>query len=114
MLLLLLLWAGFAAAQDAQYCQSSKWHSAFLANVTAGLPEVTHAEFCSDNGSRRFLAAPSDYGIAHYVLPGSLDIELLGKQNGTYKVLQVGQIAADDTVQTPVLLHLWLRALCIG
>ena len=114
MLALVLYCALFTAAQGLQPCRSSRWQSAFLANVTHSLPDLTRADFCFDASSNRFITAPSDTGTSHFVLAGSLGVHVFGKQNGAFSVLRVGDIAADDVEQTAVLLHIWLRALCIG
>lgn len=114
MLPLLLLWACAAAVRGLQPCTSSKWDDAFLADVTRGLPDAARAEFCDDTQSSRFITSPSDTGISHYVLPSSVAAGELGNADGAYTLLRVGQLPPDDAEQVPVLLHLWLRAMCSG
>lgn len=95
-------------------CTTQKWEAAFLSNVTSGLPRDVQETFCGQHIADRSTISPADTGIVHYVLPGSLDTGMLGKHNGTWNILRVGDKPAKGPVQTPVLLHLWLRALCIG
>ena len=115
MLFLWLAWATYVTVAHGR-APCSRWESAFLTNVTNGLPGSTREQFCSDSSSNRLIASPDSTGVAHYALAGSLATNFIGKNRTSHKypVLQIGEIAADDVEQTPVILHIWLRALCIG
>ena len=94
----------------------SRWDSAFLTNVTSGLPDSTREQFCSDASSNRLIASPASTGVSHYALAGSLATSSIGKNSTSHSwpVLRVGELAANDVEQTAVVLHIWLRAVCIG
>lgn len=111
----LVAWASCVAvvAASLQSCKTQKFDDAFLSNVTAGLPLGHRKEFCHRGGTN-VIVAPEDNGIVHYVLQGSIATDKLGKQNGDFLVLRVGEVAALNTVQTPGSLHFWMRAMCIG
>jgi len=111
----LLVWASCVAtvAASLQSCRSEKYEDAFLANVTAPLATGLRRDFC-DRGGTDVVVLPEDTGIAHYVLSGSIATEKLGKQQEQFQVLQIGEVASLGAMQTPVSLHLWMRALCIG
>ena len=111
----LLVWAScvVTVAASLQSCRSDKYETAFLANITAPLVTGLRNEFCNRGGTD-VIVLPEDTGIAHYVLPGSLATEKLGKQQAQFRVLQIGEVASLGAIQTPVSLHLWMRALCIG
>lgn len=110
MLALFFVLTYVVAVQGAPPCESPKWECAYLSNVTDGLPEFVRAVLF---GSSRLVTAPSDTGVSYFVLPGSIPVERLGDHNGSFNLLRVGQLAADHVEQIPVLLHVWLRALCI-
>jgi len=111
----LLVWASCVAtvAASLQLCRSEKYESAFLANITAPLATGLRNDGC-DRGSTDVIVLPEDTGIAHYVLSGSVATEKLGKQQEQFQVLQIGEVASLGAIQTPVSLHLWVRAVCIG
>ena len=113
MLLALLTWAQclvFSAAVG-QFCSHDKLTGAFLTNATNGLPFQLRSEFC-DRGDIKVVMSPSDTGIDHYVLTGSIVADKLGKRNEQYNTLQLSEVAPLDMPQIPVSLHLWMRALC--
>ena len=114
-MLVWLAWASYiTVVHSLAPCRTSTWQSAFLSNVTNGLPDSRREHFCSDTSLNRLIINPASTGVSHYVLAGNLETSLLQKPNDTYGVLRVGEIAANGVEQTPVLLHIWLRALCIG
>ena len=115
MLRLLIAWASIVALATAslQPCTTQKFQTAFLSNVTSGLPPSVMNDFCID-ARPIVITEPQDTGIVHYVLPGSIALDKLGKQNDTYSVLSVGEVAPLTSVQTAVSLHLWMRASCVG
>lgn len=102
-----------AVAASLQFCRSQRYDTAFLADVTAPLSAGLQNEFC-DRGGTDLLVLPEDTGIAHYVLSGSLATEKLGKHEGVFRLLEIGEVAPLGAIQTPVSLHLWMRALCTG
>lgn len=114
MLQWLLVWVSCVAtaAASLQSCRSEKYENAFLTNVTAPLATGLRSDFC-DRGGTRILVLPEDTGIAHYVLSGSVATEKLGKQQEGFHALQIGEVASLGAIQTPVSLHLWVRAVCI-
>ena len=111
----LLVWAGcvVTVAASLQSCRSQRYENAFLANVTAPLTAGLRNGFCARGGTD-VVVLPEDTGIAHYVLAGSVATGKLGKQQEQFQVLQIGEVASLGAIQTPVSLHLWVRALCIG
>ena len=113
MLLALLTWVQclVIAAAVRQFCSHDKSTDAFLTDVTNGLPSQLRSEFCNRSGGNA-AASPRDTGIEHYVLTGSIVADKLGKRQGQYNTLQLGEVAPFDMVQIPVSLHLWMRALC--
>lgn len=116
MLLWLLTWFSCVAITTAslQSCPAGRFEDAFLANVTYGLPLKLRRDFCARGGTN-VVIYPQDVGIAHYVLTGSIVTDQLGKdQEGHYNTLQLGEVAPLGAAQTPVSLHLWIRALCDG
>lgn len=115
MLLALLTWVQclvFSAAV-LQFCEHDKSTDAFLKDVTNGLPSQLRGEFCNRGGVKAVIS-PKETGIDHYVVTGSIVADKLGKRDGHYNTLQLGEVAPLDMLQIPVSLHLWIKALCIG
>lgn len=115
MLLALLTWVQCLVLSAAvlQVCSHDKSTDAFLTAVTNGLPSQLRGEFCNRSGGNA-VVSPRDTGIDHYVLTGSIVADKLGKQDGQYNTLQLGEAAPLNVLQIPVSLHLWMRALCNG
>ena len=115
MLRLLLAWASCLtlATASLQRCTTRKYSGAFLSEVTEGLDPSLKGEFCRSDETH-VVVRPEDTGIVHYVLPGSIALDKLGKQNNTFGLLPIGEVAGLASVQAAAALHLWVRATCTG
>ena len=94
-------------------CTSAKSEAAFLTGVVEGLPVSYTDSFCSATSSGS-IVSPDQTGVSHYVLPGFIPKQLLGKENQTWKLVTHEYHDAYSSETEPAVVHLWLRAVCIG
>ena len=97
-------------------CSGLKSEAAFLAEITAGLPQKVRASFCDVGVTGKHTVHPDETGISHFVLPGLIPKHLIGDENDKWKVVRHRKQAELEGVadSEPALLHLWLRAACTG
>ena len=112
LVLLLLSLLPFAYAASAP-CASAKSETAFLTGLVEGLP-VSHVNsFCSAT-SIGTTVSPDQTGVSHYVLPGFIPKQLLSEENHIWKLVTHEDEDAYSSEAEPAVMHLWLRAVCIG
>ena len=110
------LWLGFLVAVHAATapCSHLGSESAFLTQVLAELPQPALLSFCDTKTGSRSTVHPDETGVCHFLSPGLIPKQLLGEENHEWKLVREGEqlVGSDDS--EPAVLHLWLRAACVG
>ncbi len=111
-----MLWLGFLVAVHAAAapCSHLGTESAFLTQVLAELPQPALLSFCDINTGGQTTVHPDETGVVHFVLPGLIPKQLLGEEGNEWKLVREGEQLAGSLDSEPAVLHLWLRAACIG
>jgi len=110
------LWLGFLVAVHAATapCSHLGSESAFLTQVLAELPQPALLSFCDTKTGSQSTVHPDETGVSHFVLPGLIPKQLLGEENHEWKLVREGEQLVGSLDSEPAVLHLWLRAACIG
>ena len=110
------LWLGFLVAVHAATapCSHLGSESAFLTQVLAELPQPVLFSFCDIKTGSQSTVHPDETGVSHFVLPGLIPKQLLGEENYEWKLVREGEQLVGSLDSEPAVLHLWLRAACIG
>lgn len=95
-------------------CSDLKSEAAFLKDVVADLPQQMRATFCEAVPAGKGTVHPDETGVSHFVLPGLIPKRLIGEENDTWQVVGYGEQSGGSADSEPAVLHLWLRAACIG
>lgn len=103
----------FTPHTAADPCLQSRLQSAFLKGVVDGLPADVQATFC-DNTPSQVAVHGEDTGVQHFVLSGHVPQRLLGKTQGRWQRIGHNRLSSRGPNAHPVLLHLWIKALCSG
>ena len=116
MIAAVVVWLGLFAAVHAQAipCSSQRLQAAFLTEIVTGLPEELRETFCESASPSLYAVYPDDTGVSHFVLPGFIPKTSLGEADQTWQLVRHGQQIVDPSTAEPAVLHLWLRAACIG
>ena len=110
------IWLGFLVAVHAARapCSHLGSESAFLTQVLAELPQPVLFSFCDIKTGSQSTVHPDETGVSHFVLPGLIPKQLLGEENYEWKLVREGEQLVGSLDSEPAVLHLWLRAACIG
>ena len=94
-------------------CATQRLQAAFLKDVVDGLPESLQEELCLAS-SEVMTVSPDATGVSHFVLPGFIPKALLGEAEQGYNLVTHEEQYIQSPDAAAAVMHLWLRALCIG
>lgn len=97
--------AGLCTAATPQYV--------FLQDFVDDLPHAIRDGMCPTS-SDEVIVSPDETGVSHYVLPGLIPKRLLGQAGQGWQLVTHADENMDSSNSEAVLMHLWLRAVCIG
>lgn len=101
------------AHADPGPCTTPRSQAAFLKGVVDGLPESLQSELCLDS-SDMMTVSPDETGVSHFVLPGFVRKALLGEVDEGWKLVTHEEPYTQSPDAEAAVMHLWLRAVCIG
>ena len=94
-------------------CATPRSQAAFLHGVVDELPESLQEELCVVP-SEMMTVSPDATGVSHFVLPGFIPKALLGEAEQGWKLVTHEEPYIQSPDAEAAVMHLWLRALCIG
>lgn len=97
---------------EAAACLHARLKPAFVRSIVDDLPSEVQNTFC--NVSSPTTIRPEDTGVQYFVLPGHIPKHLVGKQGDGWRLVQHVGSYSHNSDALPAVLHLWIRAICVG